>query len=606
MTNLTPADQWDGIYQLEENDPVQGGVGGVSNIPLQNLTNRTERIHQSLLDVGIDIVNKVYSNPTTTKNGPVRKATDLEIENGSSVANAFIDPEQFKKYNGVVETIGDLRLREGYGGEIIYLKCHTSNSDGGHGPFRWDASSTAADDNGVTIAVTEVATGRWVRQLNGFVTPEMFGAVGDGITIDSGPLDTMVSVAIATGNIPKPIGTYAIDRKFVIKCPFDGTSMTVNAIGSPAIAIEVSTGSADNPTDILSLSDVADIVLPKVINIDKPVSGWVGQGIGVRYVNVQNATITEQLVKGFAIGVQSTSYTQGCAYNKVNAGFLLNNKINRQITVGDATGFNNRWDYFGGRYFNYSTEGTEVPGVIHLDIVANSVGYVINDHNFFGGSFEGVTQEYHIRSGGSYINVYGGRFESDTPGGIKIHLAYNGIAGQGAIALYGGRGVLSENINLTYDAGASINRCLIQSSAGGNMIATPAASVFKNSAGATNPSIVLYEPSTDQTIADPLVDYSGFLGPQKIGGKRKADAYDRILLDTSNGYIRFGTGSAPATSGFNTQGAAGLKIQGNLYYPNTPAAPSNLPGSAPLWFDEATGHFKFRLPDGTVRTLADS
>ena len=42
--------------------------------------------------------------------------------------------------------------------------------------FVWDAASTAADDGGVTIAVTGVATGRWVRLLDGFVTPEMFGA----------------------------------------------------------------------------------------------------------------------------------------------------------------------------------------------------------------------------------------------------------------------------------------------------------------------------------------------------------------------------------------------------------------------------------------------
>lgn len=199
MTNLTPADQWDGIYQLEEDDPVQGGVGGVSNLPLQNLTNRTERIHQSLLDVGIDIVNKVYSNPTTTDIGPVRKATDLEIQNGSSVANAFIDPEQFKKYNGVVETISDLRLREGYDDETIYLKCHTSNGDGGQGTFYWDATSTAADDNGVTIAVTAVATGRWIRQLNGFVTPEMFGARTNGVDDDAEAIDDAVNYLHSVG-----------------------------------------------------------------------------------------------------------------------------------------------------------------------------------------------------------------------------------------------------------------------------------------------------------------------------------------------------------------------------------------------------------------------
>lgn len=74
-----------------------------------------------------------------------------------------------------IDNLAALRLFSGGETTSIYLDCHTSQLDGGHGPWYWDADSTATDNNGTVVSVTGVATGRWIRQLNGFVTPEMFG-----------------------------------------------------------------------------------------------------------------------------------------------------------------------------------------------------------------------------------------------------------------------------------------------------------------------------------------------------------------------------------------------------------------------------------------------
>ncbi|MDF7667949.1 hypothetical protein PT273_08865 [Orbaceae bacterium ESL0727] len=42
MANLTENAIWhDGIYQIERNDPVSGGKDGITNKPLQQLTDRT-------------------------------------------------------------------------------------------------------------------------------------------------------------------------------------------------------------------------------------------------------------------------------------------------------------------------------------------------------------------------------------------------------------------------------------------------------------------------------------------------------------------------------------------------------------------------------------
>lgn len=62
MANLTPENLWDDVYKLERTDRVLAGTGGITNAPLQNLLNRTERIRELLLLLGIDIENNSIEN----------------------------------------------------------------------------------------------------------------------------------------------------------------------------------------------------------------------------------------------------------------------------------------------------------------------------------------------------------------------------------------------------------------------------------------------------------------------------------------------------------------------------------------------------------------
>ena len=49
MANLKEQDKWeDGVYQIEENDPVLGGENGVTNRPLKQLANRTSWLKKAL------------------------------------------------------------------------------------------------------------------------------------------------------------------------------------------------------------------------------------------------------------------------------------------------------------------------------------------------------------------------------------------------------------------------------------------------------------------------------------------------------------------------------------------------------------------------------
>lgn len=375
----------------------------------------------------------------------------------------------------------------------------------------------------------------------------------------------------------KPIGLFKTSGKVVIKGEFDGSRCRVQTqvygpITATPIAVEVSTGIGDNPTTIISLTESERIILPDVVNGTKPVTGWVGQGIGVRYVNVQNTQITERLVQDFAIGVQHTAYTQGCGYNTVIAGYLRNNKVNRQFVVGDVGGWTNRWDLYGGRYFHSSKEGVEVEGVMQFDVVPNTIGNIINDINHFGGSFEGITEQYHLRLGGAHINFWGIRFETsenNAPGGIKVHLASGGIAGQGsACGIHFGRGVAADNgdmtgvVRVTSDPSAG-KRLTIQSTSGTTFKSVAGTGEIKQSTN--SPADFLY------SGVDPLyvygqsitANYSFGISANELKAKRRTDAHDRVKIDFQNGRVYFGTGSVTPTYYVGQQGGTSLATNAN-------------------------------------------
>lgn len=126
-----------------------------------------------------------------------------------------VDGEQWVQESGAfdsfdnarVSSISQLRSTEAsYDGQILTVNAYYANGTTGGGDFQWNAASTAADDSGVTIAVAGVATGRWVRRLEGFVTPEMFGARGDGAADDT----VFLTLALSYGGSVNLNGAYLI------------------------------------------------------------------------------------------------------------------------------------------------------------------------------------------------------------------------------------------------------------------------------------------------------------------------------------------------------------------------------------------------------------
>jgi hypothetical protein len=121
-------------------------------------------------------------------------------------------------------SLDELRLKDTsarYTGESLYTSGHTAANDGGGGNFRYDAGSTATDNNG-TIVTPVSGVGRYFRIIDGFINPRWFGAVGDGVTDDTAAFIAAIALAIADSkSLFVPNGTYKITA--TLDC-VDGTS----------------------------------------------------------------------------------------------------------------------------------------------------------------------------------------------------------------------------------------------------------------------------------------------------------------------------------------------------------------------------------------------
>lgn len=240
----------------------------------------------------------------------------------------------------------------------------------------------------------------------------------------SAKINLAVDRATAAGRPLDAFGYMRIGaQKIVVKGSADFSGAVFHVYGSPAIACEVSTGSAANPTDIVMN---AVIRLPRsTINKSKPGVGWAGQGIGWRTVNTYSCRIYTGHIANFAINLQATAFGErGNAYNEYIIGWLDNGRVNLQMRPGDASAWVNENKMRGpGRHSHLNTEGENVVGVRHIEVlpfdVTNAVATWPDNNIFDGLSIEGQCPEYHFVLGGAFNRLLQLRWEASPP---RIHL----------------------------------------------------------------------------------------------------------------------------------------------------------------------------------------
>ena len=413
-----------------------------------------------------------------------------------------------------------------------------NEGDGGGNRFYWDGTSAATDNGGTIIKPTFVSgAGRWLATNPETTTLKQWGCKADGtLTDDSEKINNYLTYMASAGYKATGVGTYRIDSKITIKGNADFSEMNLNVYGSPAIAVEVSTGNAADPTTALINMIV---LLPKtVINKDKVGLGW-GSTVGVRAVNLYSCNVTLGRVTGFGVGCLVTAYgSVGNTYNTYNIGWMENNQINIDLTPAATTSWVNENLFIGGRYSHDSGEGTSVAGTRQIRLSKST--NIVNNNVFIKPSIEGNVAEYHVECGGSYNSFNQCRWEATTPKILYTGDNTNQATRNMIIAGYG-----VQNIVYTY-AGTTGTKNKTIGVGGGSYDVLDVPISLQNTSSSFNDVFKIYDAVTMPETASGT-DWSLGLCSFHIQGKRKADSYARMKLEFQNGRIYFdnGTTSSP-------------------------------------------------------------
>lgn len=101
-----------------------------------------------------------------------------------------------------VDTIADLQSVPRRSDLRVTVKGYTATNRYGGGEFYWNAASLATHNGGTVIAVTGVATGRWLRSgSDSAIMVDWFGAEPGNVTSQRTAIEAADAVALATGAI---------------------------------------------------------------------------------------------------------------------------------------------------------------------------------------------------------------------------------------------------------------------------------------------------------------------------------------------------------------------------------------------------------------------
>ena len=248
-----------------------------------------------------------------------------------------------------------------------------------------------------------------------------YGVIGDNTTDDTAALNAAAAAALAakaTLYIPdgfncKTSGTV------VFRCNLRAAGATINYYGTgQAVTVGNDTG-ANLFTSRLTAH------LPAVYNKSRGTTGWDGTSVGVRLVNLNNASrIYVTQVEDFEYGLVCYGQGGGFAYNEIFVGVLYNNHVNLRLTA-DATGWCNSNTFVGGRLTHVNNKGATVDDVGAIQVLLDSATgptAAPNNNTFTGLSLEDWQGCYYrvVSNSARYNEFINCRWESASGGTPRI------------------------------------------------------------------------------------------------------------------------------------------------------------------------------------------
>ncbi len=265
-----------------------------------------------------------------------------------------------------------------------------------------------------------------VRDLYDIVplTPEGFGAIGDGIVDDTAAIRAAFvyanSLARAglTGTIFQPgavvtlKGTYkltSIAAPIDILCNVEGSKAALiapDAYAGIVLRVGHTTSGSYFQNAIINLPDVIKSLTATIV----------AGSVGIKTMNIGNSILTFARTAFFETGIWCSGLGQGTAYNQINIGWISYCQISLKL-VPDTAGWCNQNTFVGGGIQQSAGSfggGLRRAGWRHVSIDGAGIN-TVNGNLFLGVSFEGDVSEYVIAIASAYNNQFiGCRHEQGT------------------------------------------------------------------------------------------------------------------------------------------------------------------------------------------------
>lgn len=308
-------------------------------------------------------------------------------------------------------------------GTIVRLK----ESSGVTSDWLWDATSTTTANSTAsgpgTIINGPGGTGRFLRQFDGPIIPEWFGAVGDNIADDTTEIQAAVDAAIATtGRMRIPNKLYKISDTITFDvaegfvCEWDGKFKATTAIaGKPAIKI------GNDSTSIYGVKFTSGIRVER----DSADISTGSTGVELRNIILSQVNVARCL--GFQTGVLVNGTGSGSSHIHLTLGTIQDNQTNLRFTGGGASGYSNEHTVYGGS-FNHAIGYPDFSNTIDIK-VDHEVSNPINNICFIKPSLEGNSDlSTAAIIEGQAITIFSPRVEtSATPANFNINFTANSL-----------------------------------------------------------------------------------------------------------------------------------------------------------------------------------
>lgn len=274
---------------------------------------------------------------------------------------------------GIVPNAAVLRELIRQNGARVYLRCHTTEADGGHGVFRrvTGAAPGTYTHNGGTILVAGDGSAAWLRERTRGLKTEWFGLTGDGSDV--------TSVITTMAAIREPIewgkGTFVISSPVAFEnnmrgrepMRIDGTRIKLTGTGR-LDAIE---------EDMVWENLVVESAVNGLTFVKVKTLGFKFRNFRLNKLGATGQTGIEFDTDVFAVNGQSFHHLSGYRINVAGAGIR---------TIGSG--------YFNGHHLG--SHGDNIISAQSAVAVENTGGF---NANSLGGYLEGVTNAVSVTAG---------------------------------------------------------------------------------------------------------------------------------------------------------------------------------------------------------------